>query len=249
MARRKYVYGTSLFYRGYAINPDYTYDQVQLDHIINALEFYNELSRVDSSSNYAVFEATINIHEILRKEIELNSSNPDEILTNFFVNHLKRVLDSKKYFYRWTKEFKDTKNGSGQHFHLMIVSNHMTIDNLYEIQKDLLKLSGIENSYMASRLLKDNDPRKDNNEIIHFHNLRDIDTVDGLNDAILRYCYNSKVEQKIAHDKRSFGGCHKPKPLSVISTKVASEFKNKALKKRAYDLEAELNAFDFNEVA
>jgi len=235
MARRKYVYGTSLFYKGYSINPTYTYDQVQLDHIINALEFYNELSKTDSSSDYVAFEATLTINEILRKEIEKDSSNPDEILTNFFINHLKKVFESKQYFYRWTREFKDSKNGSGQHFHLMVIANHMTIDKLYELKDGLEKLSGIKSSFMSPRLLNMNDPRKE--KFIHFHRLRDVNGVDGIKDAVLRYCYNSKIEQKIANDKRSFGGCHKPKPLSVISTKVASEFKNKTLNKRLYCLE------------
>lgn len=222
MPRRQFVYGTSLFYKGYKINPSYNYDKRQLDKILDSLEYYFNLSKIHLTSNYVAFEITLNIEETSKSPF-FNPSDYDDGLSElafFDTNKLKKVFPIDSYFYLWTREFK-TEYSTGEHYHFMVIANHISLEELKKKYKELLNIIGVKSVYIAPRLLPIDDPRTK----AHFHYLRQWDGVDGIKDAFLRYCYNAKVEQKISSLRRSFDGCRNLKPLKVISNKKFCDFK------------------------
>lgn len=208
-------------YRGYKIKDKYKYDKKQLDLIINILEYYNYCSVIEDNSNYVVFEATINVHETASTEwfdpaeyddgTELQSFNPSD---------LKQVLSPDKFFYRWTREFKK-EHGTGLHYHLMIVANHFGSTHLKELQMQLEALVGVKSAFLSPRLGYEY-PK------IHFHKLSERGE-HGIDDAIDRHSYRSKLDQKMSSDKRSFDGSRKLKRLIPYSTTLQSRFKQQVL--------------------
>ena len=96
MPRRKIINGDVGEYRNYNINEKYTYDQVQLDIIIDALEYYKELLDQDSTSEYVAFDITINIDETTKSQL-FNGEHYDDGLeyVAFNPNSLKKVLPAE----------------------------------------------------------------------------------------------------------------------------------------------------------
>ena len=219
MPRRKIINGDVGEYRNYNINDIYTYDQVQLDIIIDALEYYQELSEQDSTSDYVVFDITINIDETTKSQL-FNGEYYDDGLeyVAFNPNSLKKVLPAENYYYRWTREFK-TNHGMGEHYHLMVIANHFPPSQLRTIQESVKNLDGVLTAFLSPRELEDDDPRGK----IHFHWLNR-DGVDGIDDAVTRHCYRAKLDQKLDGMKRSFDGSREMKPLLPVSSRKQQQF-------------------------
>lgn len=219
MPRRKIINGDVGEYRNYNINDIYTYDQVQLDIIIDALEYYQELSEQDSTSDYVVFDITINIDETTKSQL-FNGEHYDDGLeyVAFNPNSLKQVLPAENYYYRWTREFK-TNHGMGEHYHLMVIANHFPPSQLRTIQESVKNLDGVLTVFLSPRELEDDDPRGK----IHFHWLNR-DGVDGIDDAVTRHCYRAKLDQKLDGMKRSFDGSREMKPLLPVSSRKQQQF-------------------------
>ncbi len=219
MPRRKIINGDVGEYRNYNINDIYTYDQVQLDIIIDALEYYQELSEQDSTSDYVVFDITINIDETTKSQL-FNGEYYDDGLeyVAFNPNSLKKVLPAENYYYRWTREFK-TNHGMGEHYHLMVIANHFPPSQLRTIQESVKNLDGVLTVFLSPRELEDDDPRGK----IHFHWLNR-DGVDGIDDAVTRHCYRAKLDQKLDGMKRSFDGSREMKPLLPVSSRKQQQF-------------------------
>ena len=219
MPRRKIINGDVGEYRNYNINDIYTYDQVQLDIIIDALEYYQELSEQDSTSDYVVFDITINIDETTKSQL-FNGEYYDDGLeyVAFNPNSLKKVLPAENYYYRWTREFK-TNHGMGEHYHLMVIANHFPPSQLRTIQEAVKNLDGVLTVFLSPRELEDDDPRGK----IHFHWLNR-DGVDGIDDAVTRHCYRAKLDQKLDGMKRSFDGSREMKPLLPVSSRKQQQF-------------------------
>ena len=219
MPRRKIINGDVGEYRNYNINDIYTYDQVQLDIIIDALEYYQELSEQDSTSDYVVFDITINIDETTKSQLFMGEHYDDGLeYVAFNPNSLKQVLPAENYYYRWTREFK-TKYGMGEHYHLMVIANHFPPSQLRTIQESVKNLDGVLTVFLSPRDLEDDDPRGK----IHFHWLNR-DGVDGIDDAVNRHCYRAKLEQKLKGMKRSFDGSREMKPLLPVSIRKQQQF-------------------------
>lgn len=242
MPRCKVIDGKSLFYKGYDLNVSYRYDEKQLSKILNALEGYHELSKTDSFSNYVAFEVTLNVDETLKSPFfdPLYYDDPCNELELFNINNLKSVFPSDSYFYLWTREFK-TEYCTGEHYHLMVIANHMSKTELFNKRDELENLTGVKSAFIAPRVLDKNDPRTHK---VYFHFLRESVGADGIRDAFSRYCYNAKIDQKIESFNRSFDGCRKLSPLNVISKRHATLFKSKLREKELNDLDKELNAFE-----
>ena len=218
MPRRKIINGDVGEYRNYNINDIYTYDQVQLDIIIDALEYYQELSEQDSTSDYVVFDITINIDETTKSQL-FNGEHYDDGLeyVAFNPNSLKQVLPAENYYYRWTREFK-TKYGMGEHYHLMVIANHFP-KSVKNDTRSCENLDGVLTVFLSPRELEDDDPRGK----IHFHWLNR-DGVDGIDDAVTRHCYRAKLDQKLDGMKRSFDGSREMKPLLPVSSRKQQQF-------------------------
>lgn len=219
MPRRKIINGDVGEHRNYNINKKYTYDQDQLDIIIDALEYYQELSEQDSTSDYVVFDITINIDETTKSQL-FNGEYYDDGLeyVAFNPNSLKKVLPAENYYYRWTREFK-TNHGMGEHYHLMVIANHFPPSQLRTIQESVKNLDGVLTAFLSPRELEDDDPRGK----IHFHWLNR-DGVDGIDDAVTRHCYRAKLDQKLDGMKRSFDGSREMKPLLPVSSRKQQQF-------------------------
>lgn len=219
MPRRKIINGDVGEYRNYNINERYTYDQVQLDIIIDALEYYKELSEQDSTSEYVAFDITINIDETTKSQLFMGEHYDDGFeYVAFNPNSLKQVLPAENYYYRWTREFK-TNHGMGEHYHLMVIANHFPPSQLRTIQEAVKNLDGVLTAFLSPRELKDDDPRGR----IHFHWLTR-DGVDGIDDAVNRHCYRAKLDQKLDGMKRSFDGSREMKPLLPVSLRKQQQF-------------------------
>lgn len=219
MPRRKIINGDVGEYRNYNINDIYTYDQVQLDIIIDALEYYQELSEQDSTSDYVVFDITINIDETTKSQLFMGEHYDDGLeYVAFNPNSLKQVLPAENYYYRWTREFK-TNHGMGEHYHLMVIANHFPPSQLRTIQESVKNLDGVLTAFLSPRDLEDDDPRGK----IHFHWLNR-DGVDGIDDAVNRHCYRAKLDQKLKGMKRSFDGSREMKPLLPVSIRKQQQF-------------------------
>lgn len=196
------------------INSKYKYDKNQLDFIIRTLEYYRYLSTISSESDYVVFDITINIDET-SKSPYFNQSNFDDgssYPAEFQPNHLKSVLTSEYYFYRWTREFKES-HGMGEHYHLMVIANHFPVTKLDELRRNVELLDGVKTAFISPRRLEDDDHRK----MVHFHWLNQTNSIDGIEDAITRHCYRAKLDQKLEYMTRSFDGCRDLKPLLPVS--------------------------------
>lgn len=219
MPRRKIINGGVGEHRNYNINKKYSYDQDQLDIIIDALEYYQELSEQDSTSDYVVFDITINIDETTKSQL-FNGEHYDDGLeyVAFNPNSLKKVLPAENYYYRWTREFK-TNHGMGEHYHLMVIANHFPPSQLRTIQEAVKNLDGVLTAFLSPRELEDDDPRGK----IHFHWLNR-DGVDGIDDAVTRHCYRAKLDQKLKGMKRSFDGSREMKPLLPVSLRKQQQF-------------------------
>jgi hypothetical protein len=220
MPRRKIIDGSSGVYRDYSINTKYQYDGKQLDKVIDALEYYRDQSISDQTSDYVVFEITLNIDETTKSPL-FNPMDFDDgcsDLSAFNPNSLKTILPADQFYYRWTREYKDD-HGMGEHYHLMVIANHFPLRDMIKIQKALESLSGVKTSYISQRLLSEHDHRL----MVHFHWLNR-DGVDGIEDAVKRHCYRAKLDQKLEGMKRSFDGSRELRPLVPISKRNQRTF-------------------------
>lgn len=194
-------------FKGYPVNNQYTYDKDQLNTIVEALEYYHDLSVQDPLSNYQVFDITVNVDEdeYEPKQTDLDDILLDKDLLRFNPSKIKEnVLTPDKYFFRWTREYK-TKYGAGLHYHFMVIANNISRNKVMELQEQIEALDGVRSTWVA--------PRENLNT--PFHYLRK--TKDGLEDAILRHCYRAKLDQKLEGDKHTFDGSRKLKPLEPVS--------------------------------
>ena len=159
---------------------------MQLDKIINCLEYYRDLA-IQENHNYVVF--SLNIFPKSNKSI-------------FDVKDLKTIFPSKNYHYRWTREYKDQFN-TGEHYHVMVIANNTNNTRCYGLRDEIEKLKGVKSCYFAAR--------KDRIKNLYFHNLSF-----ELDDAVSRYCYYSKIDQKQNIINRSFDGSRTLKSLQPI---------------------------------
>lgn len=189
-------------YRGYKVNNKYDYAKDQLDKIIDALEFYHELSVKDPLSNYVVFDITVNVedHNVTSDDLDDVFFDPSSL--RFNPSTIKEnVLTPDKFYFRWTREYK-TEYGAGLHYHFMVIANNINRSNVMDLCKQIKALDGVRNGYISNR----------EERTTPFHYLSQIGD-DGLNDAVLRHCYRAKLNQKLAGDLRSFDGSRGLKAL------------------------------------
>ncbi|WP_269915586.1 hypothetical protein [Acinetobacter sp. HY1485] len=222
-------------YKGYKLNPKYSYDKQQLNTIIKALEYYSDLSSEDLNSNYMVFDVTIQLEEptTINDDVFSCDDGGYEFL-EFNYNDLTKLLDRKHFYYRYSKEISPKY---GRHCHLMVIGNHVSLNFLLgKLKLDIENLDGVKTAYIS--------PRKFNDDLLvshksperkHFHYLkRSPDHKDGLNDCVFRMGYRAKVDQKpkyMTKNYRSFDGTRKLKPL--LPRSEMSYNKSVARRKRA----------------
>ncbi|MEG0580347.1 MAG: hypothetical protein RR490_10570 [Niameybacter sp.] len=216
MPRVKSISGVDA-YKGYAIKEKYEYDVRQLDKIIEILEYYRELSLIDDMSDYVVFDITIKVHDTPVSPYFNPCDNDDGFTDSFNVNDLKEILSEEHFFYRWTREWSQKNR---EHYHLIVIANHIPkSEYMASLHQLISSVQGVKSVFISPRLLADDDHRR----IIHFHWLnRDIDSVDGLNDAINRHSYKAKLDQKLDGIRRTFDGSRILKPLMPISKRLES---------------------------
>lgn len=213
MPRRKVIRGSRGEYKGYRIIERYNYDGKQLDTIIEALEYYMRQSALDKSSDYMVFEITLNVDETT-KSPAFNPMDYDDGCDDFSPfnpNSLKTILPADQFYYRWTREYKDD-HFMGEHYHLMVIANHFPLREMMAIQKAVANLQGVKTAFISPRVI----PKDDHRSKVHFHWLNR-DGVDGIEDAVLRHCYRAKLNQKLEGMGRSFDGCRELRPLAPVS--------------------------------
>lgn len=212
-------------YRGYKIKDNKEYNKFQLNIIVDSIEYFHYRSIVEPNSNYVIFEATINVEETTISEWYQPTDYDDGTeLQSFNPSDLKKVLPADQFFYRWTREFK-TNHGTGMHYHLMIIANHFGSSHLQPLQQQLEALDGVKSVFISPRWNYDF-PKQ------HFHRLSERGE-HGLEDAIDRYSYRAKIDQKMASDKRSFDGSRKLKPLLPYSMKLANNHASQQKRKIA----------------
>ena len=222
---RRIVLSNVNIYRGYSIKDKYSYDQKQLDRIIDTLEFYKYESTRDPNSNYVVFDITIKVKNTSSSPY-FNPYNFDDGYIDYFnPNDLKVVLPDDYYFYRWTREWSEKNQ---EHYHLMVIANHPAKTGFIErLHNDVASLTGVKSAFISPRLLSDDDHRSK----IHFHWLSNsINERDGLRDCINRHSYRAKLDQKLDFAKRTFDGCRNLKPLLALSTVLENKQINRLLK-------------------
>lgn len=197
-------------YRGYQLNDKYTYDKDQLNTIISALEFYRELSILDSS-NYMVFDITVNVADHYITSEELDDVFLDVSSLRFNPSKIKEnVLTPDKFYFRWTREYKDDY-GAGLHYHFMVIANNISRTKVMELQEQIEALDGVRSTYISNR----------EERTTPFHYLSQIGD-DGLDDAVLRHCYRAKLDQKLEGDRRTFDGSRCLKALLPSSPRKQS---------------------------
>jgi DNA polymerase II large subunit len=103
----------------------------------------------------------------------------------------------------------------------MVIANHPAMTGFIEVrQKNIMSLTGVKSVFISPRLLDDSDHRGK----IHFHWLnKDKHNRDGLADAINRFSYRAKLDQKIDGIKRTFDGSRKLKPLQPLSVSLETK--------------------------
>lgn len=213
MPRRKVINGSREVYRGYSINKKYNYDGKQLDTIIDALEYYKSQSVLDISSDYVVFEITLNVDETTKSPM-FNPMDYDDGCSDFSPfnpNSLKTILPADQFYYRWTREYKDD-HCMGEHYHLMVIANHFPLRDMIRLQGEVEALDGVKTAFISPRVM----PKDDYRSKVHFHWLNR-DGIDGIEDAVLRHCYRAKLDQKLEGMGRSFDGSRELRPLVPIS--------------------------------
>jgi len=182
-------------YRGFKVNDKYTYDKDQLNKIVDALEFYHELSVSDSSSNYMVFDITVNVEDHHVTSDDLDDVFFDASSLRFNPSKIKEnVLIPDKFYFRWTREYK-TDYGAGLHYHFMVIANNINRSKVMEVHEQIEALNGVRSVFVS--------PRLGTNKLFHY--LSQIGD-EGLDDAVLRYCYRAKLDQKLEGDRRTFDG-------------------------------------------
>lgn len=189
-------------YRGFKVNDKYNYDKEQLNKIVDALEFYHELSVKDSESNYMVFDITVNVEDYHVTSEDLDDVFFDPSSLRFNPSTIQEnVLTPDKFYFRWTREYK-TKYGAGLHYHFMVIANNINRSKVMELCDQIKELDGVRSVYCAPR----------QNAETPFHYLNRIGD-NGLDDAVLRHCYRAKLNQKLAGDLRTFDGSRGLKAL------------------------------------
>lgn len=227
MPRRKVVSNVG-FHRGYDIKEKYSYDEKQLNAVIDALEFYHKESERDKGSNYVVFDITIKVKDSPVSPYFDPMSFDDGYQDQFDINTLKEILPESHYFYRWTREWSEKNQ---EHYHLMVIANHPTKTGFIEqLTNAIQSLSGVKSVFISPRLLGDDDHRR----MIHFHWLnKAVHDKDGLADAVNRHSYKAKLDQKNDGVKRTFDGSRKLKSLQPLSTYLESKQVKQQLSKVA----------------
>lgn len=189
-------------HRGYVVNDKYIYEKKQLNTIVDALEFYHELSVSAPSSNYMVFDITINVEDYHVTSEDLDEVFFDPSSLRFNPSKIKEnVLTPDKFYFRWTREYK-TEYGAGLHYHFMVIANNINRSKVMELCDQIKELDGVRSVYCAPR----------QNADTPFHYLNRIGE-NGLDDAVTRHCYRAKLDQKLEGDLRTFDGSRVLKAL------------------------------------
>lgn len=193
-------------HRGFKVNDKYSYDKDQLNKIVDALEFYHELSLTDKNSNYMVFDITVNVEDHYVTSEELDDVFFDIRSLRFNPSKIKEnVLTPDKFYFRWTREYKN-EYGAGLHYHFMVIANNISRSKVMELCDQIKELDGVRSAYCAPR----------QNAEIPFHYLNWIGE-NGLDDAVTRHCYRAKLDQKLDGDRRTFDGSRDLRPLEPSS--------------------------------
>lgn len=192
---RRIILNNPNHYRGYALNSKYSYDKMQLDKIIDSLEYYRNIA-IQENHKYVVFSFCI----FTKKNEPV-----------FDVKDLKTIFSSKHFFYRWTREYKDQYN-TGEHYHVMVIANNTNNTRCFDLKDEIEKLKGVNRCFFA--------PRKGQGKNSFFHNLSF-----ELGDALHRFCYYSKIDQKQNIINRSFDGSRILKPLHPIKQYDSNEWR------------------------
>ena len=216
MPRPKYIRNQKEF-MGHSIKEKYTYDKSQLRQIIEAMDYYHAESKKDTVSDYVVFDVTLRVKDT-RLSPYYEPLDYDDCSGEFFdVNSMKEVFPDDYFFYRWTREWSEKNQ---EHYHFMVIANHVPKQGyLQQLHQNILELTGVKTAFISPRLLADDDHRGK----LHFHWLnKEPDDADGLNDAVNRHSYKSKMDQKLKGVKRTFDGCRVLKPLLPLSKRLHS---------------------------
>ena len=196
-------------YRGFKVNDKYDYDKDQLNKIVDALEFYHELSVKDTSSNYMVFDITVNVEDYHLTSEDLDEVFFDPSSLRFNPSTIKEnVLTPDKFYFRWTREYK-TKYGAGLHYHFMVIANNINRSKVMELHEKIEALAGVRSVFISNR----------EECTTPFHYLKQTGD-DGLDDAVLRHCYRAKLDQKLSGDLRTFDGSRRLKALLPSSPRT-----------------------------
>lgn len=172
---------------------------MQLDKIIDSLEYYRDIA-IQENHKYVVFSFTI---------------FPKKNKSVFDVKDLKTVFPARYYHYRWTREYKDQYN-TGEHYHVMVIANNTNNTRCFDLKDEIEKLEGVNRCFFA--------PRKDQDKNAFFRNLSF-----EINDAVNRYCYYSKTDQKQNIISHSFDGSRILKPLKPIKEYDSNEWRKKKM--------------------
>lgn len=198
-------------YRGYVVNDSYTYNQKVLDEfIINPLEYFRA-EGLSSGKDYQVIEATITVR--YNSETYYDTSTVDDpafslnkLSLAFDPKNIRKALDPTHYWWCWTKEYSCYR---GMHYHLMIIyCNGMEQNVWHKVQKSLEPLNGVISAFVSSR---QGFTRKR-----WCHYLND-DGEHGIDDAVSRYCYRAKMDQKQKVTGRRTFGRNKLAPLLPLN--------------------------------
>lgn len=98
----------------------------------------------------------------------------------------------------------------------MVIANNTNNTRCFDLKDEIEKLEGVNRCFFA--------PRKDQDKNAFFHNLSF-----EINDAVNRYCYYSKTDQKQNIISHSFDGSRILKPLKPIKEYDSNEWRKKKM--------------------
>lgn len=165
---------------GFVLNEKYKYDKKQLELMIG---FLNQCRQTMSDARVFFMCASL----------------VDEKNWARQWNDMLRLKSFSDVRVRWTKEYSSTKG-----FHLQFVvafdaRKHNPNTSDYFRKSVSRSVPALDKAQVFARTVTIDDG---NNKRLHTHRLKT-----EFNDAVYRYCYNAKLDQKTGVTGKSFGGC------------------------------------------
>lgn len=182
-------------YGGYNLNNKYSYALNILDDtIIRTLEHYHQKANA-TGDDYQVIEVTVAVNEPDYSEHQYDDMNAAPI--HFEPSEVRNVISRNNYWWCWTREQSKRR---GEHYHFMFIYCGGD-DNKHGryLQNKLASMAGVKSAYCSPRI------EKEPKQWAHKLSMRG---EDGLDDAVTRYSYRAKVDQKpYSRGKRTFEKC------------------------------------------